>query len=251
VDWFNFVVEKTRPFGLNLVAALPSQRYDAVASSAYRASAISRECRSIVLIGNGGPNFWHAFKAYVAKNSGWLKRRHPLDDFTREVIEREVVEPIRRHGRVCDVVYPSGNGPTLNFMQLATLAGLASPSIIGVVVNPAFGPWIAFRAALLMDCHIDHPGDAIGFDPCPTCATRACIASCPASAVSFPSGWDIPRCVDHRIKSYPDCASGCHSRTACVLSPDQRYPDDELVYHQARALESMRLYQKARIRTRH
>ncbi len=246
MDWVDFISEKARPYGLNLIAALPSERYDSAVPAAYRASVISPTCRSIVVIGNGGRSFWQAFKAHTAKNEGWLSRQHPLDDFTREVIERAVVEPIHRHGRLCNVVYPFSNGPTLNFMQLAVLAGLASPSIIGVVINPAFGPWIAFRAALLMDCEIDHPGDAVGFDPCPTCATRACIGACPASAVSFPSGWNIPRCLEHRVEAHPDCAYGCHSRLACVVRPEQRYSEEELAYHQARALEVMRPYYKKR-----
>jgi len=188
------------------------------------------------VIGNGGPDFWQKFKAHAAENPGWWDREDPLDDFTRDIIDKEIVTPIRRLDLSCTAVYPFGSPPTLNFMQLAMLAGLASRSIIGVVVHPLFGPWIAFRAALLLDCELDNLGDASGFDPCPTCRTRACIAACPASAVSYPSGWDIPRCLSHRVEAYPDCATQCHARVACVLSPEHRYPDDELAYHQSRAL---------------
>ena len=72
-------------------------------------------------------------------------------------------------------------GPTLNFIELAKLAGLGGPSIIGVVLNPAYGPWIAFRAALIVDVDLDSPGDAVGFDPCPGCVPRSCIAACPGA----------------------------------------------------------------------
>jgi epoxyqueuosine reductase len=246
VDWFGLISNKAQPFGLNLIAAIPAERYEVAAAPAYRAGAIFRECRSIVLIGNGGGDFWRAFKRHTRANNTWLERQNPLDDFTREIIEQKIINPIQALGLRCMVVYPFGNGPTLNFMQLATVAGLAGPSISGVVVHPVFGPWIAFRAALLVDCEIDHPGHAIGFDPCPTCITRSCITACPAAAVSFPSGWDIPRCLAHRIEAHPDCADRCDARVACVLGPDHRYSDDELAYHQARALAVMLPHYKKR-----
>jgi epoxyqueuosine reductase len=245
VDLFDRIARNAQRFGLNLIAALPAERYELAAAPAYRADNISLGCRSIVVIGNGGADFWSTFKAHAAKNPGWLERDNPLDDFTREVIEKQIVMPIQAEGVRCFTVYPFGSGgPTLNFMQLAMLAGLAAPSIIGVVVHPVFGPWIAFRAALLLDSEIDHPGDAIGFDPCPTCSSRSCISACPAAAVSFPSGWNIPKCLAHRVEAHPDCADRCHARVACVLAPDRRYPDDELAYHQARALHVMRPYYK-------
>jgi epoxyqueuosine reductase QueG len=242
VDGFERISSIARRFGLNLTAAIPAERYDREAVPAYRAGAIYPRCRSIVVIGNGGADFWRAFKAHAAANSGWLERDHPLDDFTADIIESEIVTMIEAAGVGVVAVYPFSRGPTLNFMQLATLAGLAAPSMIGVVVHPVFGPWIAFRAALLLDCEIDHPGDAAGFDPCPTCSTRSCIGACPAAAVAFPSGWNIPKCLTHRVEAYPECADLCHARTACVLGPDHRYSDDELAYHQERALRVMLAY---------
>ena len=131
-------------------------------------------------------------------------------------------------------------GPTLNFIELAKLAGLGGPSIIGVVLNPTYGPWIAFRAALIVDVDLDLPGDAVGFDPCPKCVPRSCVAACPATAVSYPAGWDIPKCLTHRIEVEADCAPRCHARVGCVIGPEHRYPDGELEYHQRRALAAMR-----------
>ena len=245
MDLFDEITRVAGPFGLNLTASLPVERYELTASPAYRARAISAGCRSIVAIGNGGGDFWRAFKAHVAKNPGWLRRDNPLDDFTREVVEKEIATRVRAAGVGCTVVYPfSDGGATLNFMQLAMLAGLAGPSIIGVVVHPRFGPWIAFRAALLLDYELDRPGTAIGFDPCPTCSTRSCIGACPAAAVSFDSGWNILACLAHRVEAHPDCSERCHARVACVLGPDKRYPDEELAYHQARALSVMRPHYK-------
>ena len=237
------------PHGLNLVAAVPAARYDGAVAEASRASTIDHEARSIVVIGNGGGALWAALKSHAGRNAGWWERDNPLDDFTREVVERDVAGPIRASGVRCVTVYPfMSNGPTLNFIELGKVAGITGPSILGVTVHPVYGPWIAFRAALLLDEAIDSPGDAIGFDPCPRCTVRSCIPACPGGAVSIESGWDIPKCLTHRVEVEADCTPRCHARAGCVLGPEHRYPDDELAYHQMRALRSMRPYYEAHIK---
>jgi hypothetical protein len=237
------------PHGLNLVAAVPVARYDAAVATASRASSIDSGARSIVVIGNGGGALWHALNLHAASNRGWWERENPLDDFTREVVERDVAAPIRAAGVRCVTVYPfMSNGPTLNFIELGKVAGITGPSILGVTVHPVYGPWIAFRAAILIDEELDSPGDAIGFDPCPRCTVRSCIPACPAGAVSVELGWDIPKCLTHRVEVEADCTPRCHARAGCVLGPEHRYPDEELAYHQMRALRSMRPYYEAHIR---
>src|SRR6516164_663618 len=42
------------PFGLNLIAAVPVARYDAVVTQPYRAAALDVKAKSIVVIANGG-----------------------------------------------------------------------------------------------------------------------------------------------------------------------------------------------------
>ncbi|MGH7949949.1 MAG: hypothetical protein ACREQF_12035 [Candidatus Binataceae bacterium] len=236
------VVESIRsaaaPFGLNLVAAVAADVYDARVADRYRAYSIAPGAKSIVVIGNGGGAFWRAASRHAETHPGWWTRDNPLDDFTRDAIEGAVVRaadsPVR-------VIYPfMGDAPTLNFVELAKAAGLAGPTILGVVAHPVFGPWIAFRAALLFDVSLDSPGDAREFDPCPTCTARTCIAACPVSAVAYSTGWDLVKCATHRVENEADCAPRCHARVACVLGPEHRYPDDEFAYHQMRALGSMR-----------
>ncbi|MGH7864039.1 MAG: hypothetical protein ACREQB_03555 [Candidatus Binataceae bacterium] len=236
------IVESIRsaaaPFGFNLVAAVAVDAYDSLVAGRYRASSIAPRAKSIVVIGNGGAAFWRAASRHADSHPGWWTREHPLDDFTRDAIESAVVRAVNAPVRV---IYPfMGDAPTLNFVELAKAAGLAGPTILGVVAHPVFGPWIAFRAALLLEQSVDAPGDARGFDPCPTCTARTCIPACPVGAVAHPGGWDIVKCVAHRVEDEPDCAPRCHARVACVLGPEHRYPDDEFAYHQMRALGSMR-----------
>lgn len=239
------------PWGLNLVAAIAATRYDAQAPATMRAAAADPAARAIIVVANGGGDFWRAFTAYAAAHPGWRARTHPLDDFTRAVVEDTLAPAVRAQGVRCTPVYPFvADAPTLNFMELGKRAGLAGPSIVGVVVHPVYGPWIAFRAALLVDVAIDAPGAVLGFDPCPGCLPRSCVAACPAQAVTSASGWDIPRCLTHRVEREADCTSRCDARAACVLGPQHRYPDDELAYHQNRALGAMRPYYETHIRAR-
>jgi hypothetical protein len=238
-DLLDRVRRAAGPVGLNLIAALPVARYDRDAAPAARAQTIDRKAQSIILLANGGGAFWRAFNAHAAANPGWNNRADPLDDFTRTTVESRIVPIVGD----CTVVYPfMAGGPTLNFMQLGKLAALAGPSLLGVVVNPIYGPWMAFRAALLVADTIDAPGSALGYDPCPTCVPRSCISACPSGAITPAGGWDIPGCLTYRVENELDCAIRCHARVGCVLGPEHRYPDDELAYHQKRALRAMRPY---------
>ena len=235
--------------GLNLIAATPALRYDVAVSEQYRVSSIAPGMQSIIVIGNGGGDFWKAFKQHAETNRDWTEREHPLDDFTRLVIDRDVVPVLVASVAEHRIVYPFiGDGPTLSFMAAGKAAGLAGPSLLGVMVHPAYGPWIAFRAAILINETIDAPGEALGFDPCPTCEVRSCVSACPAGAVSVDKGWDIPKCLTHRVEIEADCASRCHARAGCVLGPEHRYPDDELAYHQMRALRAMRPYYESHLK---
>jgi hypothetical protein len=240
------------PWGLNLVAALSVTRYEAAGAAPATVEAITQlGARSIIVVANGGGDFWRAFTRYADVHRGWLERPDPLDDFTRAIVEDTLTPAVCAAGVTCTPVYPfASDPPQLNFMQLGRLAGLAGPSIIGVVVHPIYGPWLAFRAALLVDVVLDVPGAALGFDPCPTCVARSCIKGCPAEAVSNEHGWDLAGCLKFRVEQEPACAPRCHARAACVLGPEYRYPDAELAYHQRRALKVMRPYYEAHLRPR-
>jgi epoxyqueuosine reductase len=235
--------------GLNLVAATPAARYDAAVKLEYQAGVIAPGAQSIVVIGNGGGAFWKAFKRHADDNPAWMARDNPLDDFTRVIVEREIAPVLERFAIAPTIIYPFiSNAPTLNFMEAGKASGLSGPSILGVMVHPVYGPWIAFRAAILVNELLDAPGEAYRFDPCPSCIPRTCISACPADAVSIVKGWDIPKCLTHRVEVEADCAPRCHARAECVLGPEHRYPDDELAYHQMRALRAMRPYYETHIK---
>jgi hypothetical protein len=230
------------PYGLNLVGAVPAHSYNSAVAAHLQTHAIDAEAHSIVVIGNGGGDFWRAYRRHVEADPQWERRTDPLDDFTREVIEREIATALRERGLRCVVVYPFVNDAgNLHFMELGRLAGIGGPSLLGVLIHPVYGTWIALRGALLMDQLLDEPGDGAGYDPCPRCVPRSCRPACPVEAVSE-RGWDVMKCIKHRVEAAPDCSHGCYSRLRCVIGPQHRYPDDEIRHHQERALRSMREY---------
>jgi hypothetical protein len=230
--------------GLNLVGTASLAAYDAAVPRDHALGPIAPEARTAVVIGNGGGAFWHAFETYCAAHPAHRALADPLDAFTRLAVEEAVGSLLVLPGTRLLYPFRFPDDP-VSFMHLAECAGLGRRSLTGVLVHPVFGPWIALRAAVLLpaELHASRPAD--GFDPCPTCVERSCIAACPAGAVTG-RGWDIPLCASHRGAAVDGCASRCHARFECVLGREHRYPADALAYHQRRALQSMRELSSAR-----
>jgi epoxyqueuosine reductase QueG len=232
------------PHGLNLIGTASVAAYEALVPSQYHVAALLPQAKTLVVIGNGGGDFWTSFRGYYEARPGYLhEREHPLDDYTREIIEQTLTPVLECSGANYRYLYPFRFwSEPVSFMHLARAAGLAGPSILGVVIHPEYGPWLALRAALLIDRELYAMPVASGFDPCPTCVERACISACPAQAVSQEKGWDIPACVQHRLREPDDCTDHCHARYDCVYGRAHRYPPDELRYHQQRSFAAMRKY---------
>lgn len=224
------------PHGLNLVGVTPAAAYDVAIAGHPTLRPLASDVRTVVVIGNGGTGFWEAFRRRAEHDPAAARSPHPLDAFT-QVVVRDALAPLPGELPVAArIVYPFEAGPdALSFMHLAECAGLGRPSLLGVLVHPEFGPWMALRAALLLPSILTAPRPADGFDPCPTCVERPCIAACPGGAVGA-AGWDVPRCIAHRLSGPGDgCDAGCHARIACVLGRPHRYPAAALAFHQGSA----------------
>src|SRR5215472_15642101 len=133
----NSLVETIRragePFGLNLIAAVPVHRYDAVVTQSYRAAALDAQAKSIIVIANGGGTLWLRLRRHAEHNPGWWEREHPLDDFTRAIVEKQIEPVVRQSRSRYTIVFPFMSGmATLNFIELGKVAGLGGSSILGV-----------------------------------------------------------------------------------------------------------------------
>jgi epoxyqueuosine reductase len=223
------LVAALAPLGLNLVGACALDAYDASLPPDRSLRALAPAARTAIVIGHGGGAFWHAYRRFAAAHPGQEKRADPLDRWTAAAVER-ALRPLLGDARL---LHPFGVAP-VSFTRLAACAGLGVPGRVGVLLHPTFGPWIAFRAAALVRQVVALPRPADQFDPCPACATPACIAACPAGAVGD-AGWDLARCAGERGRPADPCAAGCHARIACVVGPEHRYPADALIHHQVHA----------------
>src|SRR5579885_2057572 len=150
-DALEIVAGLAAPYGLNLAAAIPAARYAATgAAAAAGVRAAHPRARSLIVLGNGGGGLWHALQAHATARPGWWQREHPLDDFTREVVERTILPALAGRGFDAAAAFPFLDTPaSFNFVELARLAGLGAPSLLGTLVHPLYGPWIAFRALIL------------------------------------------------------------------------------------------------------
>ena len=225
------------PFGLNLIGVASVAAYDAEVGPARGLARHLDGAESVIVVGNGGGAFWGAYRRFCTAHRGYDQRPDPLDDFTREVVEGACAPLARRVAM--RILYPFGFAQDgVAFTRLALLAGLGRASLVGVLVHPVYGPWIALRAAILVRQRLEAPRPAKDFDPCPSCSERPCIAACPGGAVDA-AGGSVPRCGAQRARPDDPCATRCHARVACVLGPEHRHPDAALAYHQRRAREPL------------
>lgn len=244
------VAELTRalaPFGLNLIGVTTLAAYDAIVPASHRLGASSDASnaarRAIIVIGNGGGALWAAFRDEVRHHPEYDAQAHPLDDFTARVLATHALPIAERMGLRPVLHLPFRDTPSpMSFVHLAEAAGLGRRSVLGVLVHPEFGPWMALRGALMVEAASPAARPAAGFDPCSSCRDRPCVAACPGAAVVHPDGWNIPRCIAFRVDRAEQnpCVDRCHARVACVYGRHHVYPPDALRYHQRRAFAVMR-----------
>ncbi len=237
------VAELTRalaPFGLNLIGVTTPAAYDGLVPSAYR---MSDAAGAVVVIGHGGGAFWSAYRAHVDRHPEHATRAHPLDDFTTHVLETYALPIAERLQLRPTLRLPfRETTPPLSFVHLAEAAGLGRRGLLGVLLHPEFGPWMALRGALLVDAAPPAARPTAGFDPCPSCRDRPCVSACPGDAVSYPEGWNVPRCIAFRVDrgAGNPCLDRCHARVACVYGRQHCDPSDALLHHHTHAFAVMR-----------
>jgi hypothetical protein len=232
-DAIALLTARLRRVGLNLVGATTVAAYDERVAPVRRLAARVGAARGVLVVGNGGGDFWRAFRAAAAEHDG--AGDDALDRFTRDTVD-DALAGVPAVGRL----FPFERDAP-DFQALAELAGLGRPGLVGVLIHPEYGPWIALRAAVLLADAPTLPQPAAGFDPCPGCVERPCVAACPAGAVA-PAGWDVPACAAHRLAAAAHCAAACSARVECVHGRAHRYPADALAFHQAAARRAMALY---------
>lgn len=189
--------------------------------------------RTLILIGNAGSSFWHAFTASGEYGDGLPD---PLDRWSERVITRL--------GQELDAqpVFPFGGPPYHPFLRWARRAEAVSPSPLGMLIHPEYGLWHAYRGALVFPRRLEGlpPPKAQGPSPCLTCREQPCLHACPVGAFDG-DGFDVKRCAEH-ISGPVDCRDqGCLARNACPAGKPFQYVREQHRFHLAAFLRARKL----------
>jgi hypothetical protein len=184
----------------------------------------------LILIGHGGNLMWRRLQ------KGGATGANPVDEYSTRLAVRLVKEFLDDCAYL--VLYPGYSWVPLQ--QLGAVAGWHHDSPLGIGVNPIYGPWFGYRAALLVHADIPVYTVAGASSPCERCADTPCVSTCPAKALSVGGAPDVVSCVDHRISADSACALRCLAREACPTGADHRYVEGQIRYFYGRSLDSIR-----------
>lgn len=198
-----------------------------------------RNGRSIILAGFAGSGFWDILRAFLKNETEFAQSRIDwIDDYTR-IIFRSAEEILERSRVSYEVIFPFGaRALSLDFMELGRIAGVGVDSLLGILLNPEYGPWISLRGAIITDLEFSNYDNPLkNFDPCPPCP-KPCITACPAKTISD-GGWAWEACIDYRL-STDTCTINCASRRACPYGKEHQYTEEQLVHHHKFVLSSVK-----------
>jgi epoxyqueuosine reductase len=221
-------MDRLADVGLNHAGVADVSTYNEGVQAELHTDSLAPWARSVVVFASGGSGLWDALLTDLRRNpSHFTDSTHPLDDFVQRSIAgvNDALGDLQHRW-----VRASADADVhLDFRRLAVIAGLGSPSRLGLVMDSKFGPWMGLRAACFLP--VDLPVSDPAIDLCGGCPAP-CIDACPGDA--FVDGlWEVSLCADfHRRSSL--CAVDCDSRIACPVGADHRYPEIERRYHNDR-----------------
>lgn len=204
--------------GLDLVQPLNAAWYDAAVPAGYRLPAVGSRSDRLALLVASSRAFWPPFLARLRAEPERLERTDPIDDHVTDAVHRALADLPVAH----EVRFSFEPPPRRVAMQrLSHVSGLAPLTPAMLCVHPVYGPWIALRAAVVLDLP-GPPGDPpVPAAPACSCAElcapaleRAQAASTGASGDPVAGQWRLWLAV----------------RDACPVGREHRYPEALLRY---------------------
>lgn len=177
-------------------------------------------CATLVLLGPGGPEMWHAFTASPEAGDD---APHPMDRWSSRVI-RAMAEDFD-----AEALFPFGGPPYQPFQRWATRGEDARVSPVAMQVTSTRGLWTSYRGALALHERLELPPGSSS-DPCLDCAAP-CLTACPVNA--FDDGaYDVPTCTSHvQSPAGTGCGEGCLVRRSCPAGAALGLPVAQRVFH--------------------
>lgn len=208
--------------GLNLHAVMELDRLPPALAAPLRADFdAGRRCRQLILIGNAGPGLWRSVQQAAETSAD------PIDAFSRRAVQRWF--DAQGRGRHHVFAYP-GSG-RVGLQALGVLAGWHHPSPFKVGIQAGWGSWFGYRVALLADSAFTPTPPVQAPSPCASCATRPCIAACPAGAMDAATadgGFVLETCLAWRRQADSPCRASCVARLACPVGREHRYDEAQI-----------------------
>ncbi len=199
--------------GIDLHATCAAADYDAAVPPAFRLPDLGRPRALVIVLGNTRALWPHV---RVAASTD----RNPVDEHVARVVTAAVDAALQTSTRREIRFSPEPPPRRVAMQRLAHVAGLAWLAPSHVCVHPTFGPWIALRAAVIVD--VDAPPARPPLPPPCDCATgcqpaldRALAAGPPRDATELRERWRLWLAV----------------RDACPVGREHRYSDDQIRYH--------------------
>ncbi len=202
--------------------------------------------RTLVMVGNAGPEMWRAFAASPEFGTA----PDPLNRWSERVIGALA------EAWGAQALFPFGGPPHLPFIAWAKRAEPVAESPLGILIHPDYGLWHAYRGALAFAEAFPLPPRAERPRPCDTCAEQPCLGACPVGAFTAVGsdrvgsdrvgsdrvGYDVTACADHLgAPAGADCmAEACRARRACPIGRNYLYAPEQAAFHMTHFLKARR-----------
>ncbi len=217
--------------GLNVLSVVSTESFPPglIAMFEKEGAPLERFSR-LVVVAHGGRRLWSALQTQGMESDD------PIDLYSSRLIE-EFQRSYLNHADVVPL-YPSSR--VFPIQQLARWAGMTYQSLMGVDIHGKYGMWLGYRSLFLTDAPLPIVRPDSSVPPCDACDEKPCISSCASNAVQADEPFNLQRCADYRLEADSPCAYGCLSRNACPVGKEYRYVPEQMRYHFARSLRSLK-----------
>ncbi len=197
--------------------------------SGYKLPDLGRSSALGVLMGNTRA-LWPHFLEWLRASPHRLDEDHPLERYVGEVVLK-ALKPLAHRWEVRFAQEPPPRRVALQ--RLAHFSGLAYLSPSHLNVHFMFGPWIALRAAVVID--IDGPPrpPTEPPNPCPDCA-RDCLPRFRQAVAAAGSAPEAHAAVEQHWRLWLSV------RDACPVGREHRYSDAQIGYHYTKDRDRLR-----------
>jgi methylmalonic aciduria homocystinuria type C protein len=221
---FEPFASRCREAGFDIVHPFRVDTYNKGVEAPLRLPDFGRTAALGLLVGNTR-FLWDVFLRALRLEPSRLEGPHPLD--------RYAMDRIRAAAKTLDAVHTirwAHDAPpaALPVQRIAHAAGLAWLSPSHLSVHPIFGPWLAFRAVIVVNEESSLLDSKPAPDPCTRCP-KPCLAEL-ARAVAGSRSLDQSSISEHfdiwrRV------------RDVCPEGGEHRYGEEQLRYHYTKAQE--------------